>query len=299
MSKRAAIYARVSTDMQRDNFSIPSQIAECIKYADRKKYVVVGGQFVDPETGKDVAADFPGAIPAYVDDYTSRELSRPSLDAILHYLELSGFDVLIVHALDRLARDPYIRQTLEREFTKRGAHVEFVLGAYEETPEGEVRKDLDATFAKWENAKRVERCMRGKRRKAEGGKWVAGIAPYGYKLDPDGKGGLTIFPEQAQIVREVFFMYTEELRSVREIARILTEAGHKPYKGGREWAKTSINHILVNSTYVGYYFFNKYKRTGSRLAYKDREDWIRIECDPIIDLAAFEKVKKRMKHNKV
>ena len=32
MSKRAVIYARISTDMQRDNFSIPLQIAECFKY---------------------------------------------------------------------------------------------------------------------------------------------------------------------------------------------------------------------------------------------------------------------------
>jgi site-specific DNA recombinase len=187
---------------------------------------------------------------------------------------------------------------LEREFSKRGARVEFVLGGYEETPEGEVRKDLDATFAKWENAKRVERCMRGKRRKAEGGKWVAGIAPLGYQLDPDGKGGLTIVPEQAEIVRKIFFMYTEEQYSIREIVRILTEEGYRPYKGGKEWAKTSINHLLVNTTYIGHYFFNKFKRTGPQLVYKDREDWIRIECDPIIDFATFEKAKKRMKHNK-
>lgn len=299
MSRRAVIYARVSTDMQRDNFSIPSQIAECLKYADRKKYSLVGNQFVDPQTGKDVAPDYPNALPAYVDDYTSRELSRPSLDATLLYLEAFGFDVLIVHALDRLARDPYIRQTLEREFNKRGARVEYVLGAYEETPEGEVRKDLDATFAKWENAKRVERCMRGKRRKAEGGKWVAGIASLGYRLDPDGKGGLTIVPEQAEIVQKIFFMYTEERRSIREIARILNDEGYRPYKGGGEWPKTSINRILVNTTYVGYYFFNKFKRTGPALVYKDREDWIRIACDPIVDLATFEKAQRRMKHNKI
>jgi len=299
MSTRAAIYARVSTDMQRDNFSIPSQIAECMKHADRKKYTLVGNQFVSPETGKDVASDFPAAIPAFVDDFTSRELSRPSLDAAIFYLETLGFDILIVHALDRLARDPYIRQTLEREFNKRGARVEYVLGAYEETPEGEVRKDLDATFAKWENAKRVERCMRGKRRKAEGGKWVAGIAPLGYRSDPNAKGGLALVPEQVEIVRKIFYLYTEEQRSIREIVRILTEEGHRPYKGGKEWAKTSINHILVNTTYIGYYFFNKFKRTGSGLAYKDREDWIRIDCDAIIDFATFEKARKRMKHNKV
>ena len=85
-------------------------------------------------------------ILAYVDDLSSRELSRPGLDASLTFLEAVGFDVLIVHALDRLARDPYIRQTLEMEFTRRGAKVEFVLGNYDESPEGEVRKDLDATL---------------------------------------------------------------------------------------------------------------------------------------------------------
>jgi len=180
MSKRAVIYARVSTDMQRENFSIPTQIAECINYANMRNYTILGEQFVDSVTGKDVAAGHPDAIPAYVDDYTSRELSRPSLDASLAYLENYGFDVLIVHAIDRLARDPYIRQTLEREFNSRGARVEFVLGDYDETPEGEVRKDLDATFAKWENAKRVERSLRGKRRKARSGKWIHGMPPYGH-----------------------------------------------------------------------------------------------------------------------
>jgi hypothetical protein len=74
--------------------------------------------------------------------------------------------------------------------------------------------------------------------------------------------------------------------------------GHIPYKNGKGWAKTSINHILVNTTYIGHFFFNKFKRTGSVITYKDRADWIRIECDPIIDLGMFEKVQRRMKHNK-
>ena len=298
MSKRAVIYARVSTDMQRDNFSIPSQISECLKHVNARRYTLIGNQYVDAETGKDVLADTPDAIPAYVDDYTSRELSRPSLDAALYFLEIYGFDVLVVHALDRLARDPYIRQTLEREFNKRGARVEYVLGSYEETPEGEVRKDLDATFAKWENAKRVERCMRGKRRKAESGKWVSGIAPLGYRLNLEGKGGLEIVPEQSEIVREIFAMYTEEQRSIREIVRALDEKGYVTARGNTTWGKTTVNHVLVNTTYIGYYFFNKYKRIGPSLECKDKEEWIRIECDPIIDFATFEKVQRRMKHNK-
>ena len=138
MSKRAAIYARVSTDIQRDNFSIPSQVAECVRLAKKRGYTIVADQYVNPENGYDTPAG-KDAIPAFVDDYSSRELSRPGLDAALLYLEKVGYDVLIVLALDRLARDPYIRQTLEREFTTRGAKVEYVQGSYEETPEGEVR----------------------------------------------------------------------------------------------------------------------------------------------------------------
>ena len=107
------------------------------------------------------------SIPAYVDDYSCREMNRPSLDAALTYLEEVGFEVVVVHSIDRLARDPYIRQTLEMEFFRRSAKVEFALGNYDDSPEGEVRKDMDATFAKWENAKRVEPCNRGKRGKAE------------------------------------------------------------------------------------------------------------------------------------
>ena len=160
-TKRAAIYGRVSTDDQRSNYSIPTQIAACCDYA-RDRYSIVGDHFVDATTGQDAQPDAPGAVRADVDDYSSRDISRPALDAALSFAERVGFDVLIVHALDRLARDPYIRQTLEHEFTAHGVKVEFVLGNDDESAEGEVRKDLDATFGKWENAKRVERSNRAK-----------------------------------------------------------------------------------------------------------------------------------------
>jgi len=297
MSKRAVIYARVSTDVQRDNFSIPSQIAECVNYANSKKYTLLGNQFVNPQTGRDVAPDYPLAIPAYVDDFTSRELSRPSLDATISFLEVYGFDVMIVHALDRLARDPYIRQTLEREFNKRGARVEYVLGGYDESPEGEVRKDLDATFAKWENTKRVERSLRGKHRKAQSGKWVHGMPPYGYTVDLDAMGGLDVIPEQAEVVKRIFQLYTEEHYSIRGIIDILNGDGSIPKKGGQAWAKSSVNHILDNTIYAGYCFFNKTKRIEKRDIVKDRKEWIRIEVTPLIDTTTFEKARLRRKEN--
>jgi len=117
--KRAVIYARVSTDDQRSNYSIPTQIKDCVNYVNHCGYSLVGERFVNTETGQDVMPDEPNTTRAYVDDYTSRELSRPMLDAVFSFAERAGFDVLAIHCLDRLARDPYIRQTLEREFNNR------------------------------------------------------------------------------------------------------------------------------------------------------------------------------------
>lgn len=263
MSERAVIYARVSTDMQRGNYSIPSQVADCLRYVQEQHYLLLGNRFVDPETGLDVEQQA-GAIPAYVDDYTSREISRPSLDAVLAYLEVVGFDVLVVHAVDRLARDPYIRQTLEREIKALGAHVEYVLGAYDETPEGEVRKDLEATFAKWEIAKCVERSNRGKMRKAQKGKFVTGKVSYGYRIDPEAFGGLAVESDEAATIQRIFELYVEEEKSIRDIIKILTREGHEPYTQGGEWATSSVIKILETTNYAGYFFYNKYKREGKK-----------------------------------
>ncbi len=297
MSKRAVIYARVSTDIQRGNYSIPSQVAACLHYAEERSYTLHGNQFVDPETGQDVNR-VDGAIPAYVDDYTSRELSRPSLDAALAFLEAFGFDVLIVHAIDRLARDPYIRQTLEREFQAHGASVEYVLGDYDETPEGEVRKDLDATFAKWENAKRTERCVRGKKRKARSGKFVAGKPPYGYRLDPDSLGGLAIVPEQAEIVERVFDLYVHQHESMRAIVQMLNDERVPAYTKGVQWGKTSVSRMLKRTVYVGHYYFNQYDSKKKKRTLKPKSEWIKIPCTPIVDQETFDLAQDKRAHNK-
>ena len=105
MTKRAIIYARVSTDSQRENYSIPTQLSVCRKYGQQHGYAFVGDSFVDPITGLDTT-ERPDAVPAYVDDYTSRELSRPGLNRALAFLEKVGGDVMLVLAVDRLARDP-------------------------------------------------------------------------------------------------------------------------------------------------------------------------------------------------
>lgn len=298
MSKRAVLYARVSTDIQRDNYSTPSQIAEGIQYSQENVYTIVGNRFVDPENGLDTVRGN-GAVPAYVDDFTSRELSRPGLNAALDFLETYGFDVLVIHSIDRLARDPYIRETLEREFEALGAKVEYVLGNYDDSPEGDVRKDLDATFAKWENAKRVERSNRGKRRKAESGLHIGGgRMAFGYYADKLTPGGLAINEAQALIVRYIFELYAVEGLSLYGITNRLNEEKISNYSGQPNWGISSVTKILKNTIYKGQFFYNKRKREGSRLVLRDRSEWIEVSVLPIVEEWLFEEAQKRFEENR-
>jgi len=296
-SKRAIIYARVSTDDQRKNYSIPTQIAECVSYLDHKGYSLVGDRYVEPETGMD-SNQGNGAIPAYVDDFSSRELNRPSLNSAFSFLETFGADVVIIHSLDRLARDPYIRQTLENEFEALEAHVEFAVGSYDQTPEGEVRKDLDATFAKWENAKRVERCNRGKKGKANRGLFVSGRAPYGYYYDVDELGGLGVNERQAETIRHIFDLFVHERYSIRAIVKNLNNSSDtKPYSGGN-WAKSTIHRLLKNTTYIGKAYYNKHKRENRKLISRDRGEWIEIPVIPILNENLFLEAQRILEHNR-
>jgi site-specific DNA recombinase len=294
---RAVLYPRVSSDIQRGNYSIPSQIKDMVAYARERGYTLVGDRFVDPITGQD-CEKVQGAIPAYVDDYTSTESSRPVLDDCLEFLKAVGFDVLIAHSVDRMARDPYIRQSIELQIASYGARVEYVLGNYDKSPDGEVRKDIDATFAKWENAKRVERSNRGKKRKAEMGKFVSGTSPYGYRIDPEAPSGLTVYEPEANIVQLIFKWYVEDHLPVRQIARELDKMGVTTYHGLTSWAPSTIADMLKSTVYAGYFYYNKHKRDGRKQIKRDKSEWIKIECTPIIPQEVFDATSEMLKNNK-
>jgi len=297
MNKRAIIYGRVSTDDQRGNYSIPTQVAECVKYIHKHGYTLVGGAFVDPDTGYDTVKG-PSSIPAYIDDYTSREISRPSLDASLSYLEEYGFDVVVILSIDRLARDPYIRQTLEREYARRGAKAEYVIGNYDETPEGDVRKDLDATFAKWENSKRLERFNRGKIGKAGKNLFVGGRTPYGYILDKSEFGGVKIDEQQAEVVQLIYRLYIDESFSLHSIVKELEQLCVPTYTGRPKWCKSMVRRILKNTAYIGYVFYNKSKaKHHAPREIRAEEDWIKIQIPPLVTQEMYDLAQARLENN--
>jgi len=82
--RRAAIYARVSTEDQRSNYSLPTQTDHCRAYAAKQGYVVVA---------------------EFQEDFTGTALDRPELDKLRDLARQHESDVLLVPDIERLARD--------------------------------------------------------------------------------------------------------------------------------------------------------------------------------------------------
>jgi len=103
--------------------------------------------------------------------------------------------------------------------------------------------------------------FRGRVAAVKRGCYLAKIPPYGYRKVTIGKDHtLEIIEEQADVVRLVFNLYTQEDRTPYQIACRLNEMGIPAPKGG-EWAKTTIRVMLRNPHYAGYVAFNQRKRT--------------------------------------
>ena len=95
---RVALYARVSTEEQREGQTIDSQVSELERFARDKYWRIVG-------TYKDEA--WSGAL-----------LARPELDRLRDDASKGLFDVVLVNDVDRLARDVshlgIVKRALER-----------------------------------------------------------------------------------------------------------------------------------------------------------------------------------------
>lgn len=187
MNKRAVTYARVSSDDRgKDGRNLSGQLEMCREFAFKKEYQIVA-EMAEDDSGA------PGA---------SFELEK--LGQILEMAKEKSFDILIVRELDRLSRNLAKQLIVEEELKRAGIKIEYVLGEYEETPEGNLMKHVRAVVAEYERMKINERIQRGKRLKVKSGSVMLGLnrPPYGYRVIKSGNAWqLEIIEEEAQIIR--------------------------------------------------------------------------------------------------
>lgn len=239
--KRAAIYARFSTDLQ-DQRSIDDQIALCRDIAKRENLRVV-------RIFKDYAKS--GAT-----------LDRDGVRELREAMIASEYDVLICESLTRLSRDEEDLHGLWKRLDFNSIDVLTVDGKV--TP-------MHVLMMSWFGKEFLRQLgihvHRHHSNFARQGK-IAGTVPYGYKIVEGKPGEPEIDPEQAKIVRRIFKEYVAG-RSPRKIARTLTEEGipcsqHRRDAGDIAWnyqaligGGVSRGGMLLNRLYVGELVWNR------------------------------------------
>ena len=263
---RVAIYARYSTELQRDA-SIEDQIRVCEARAEREGWEVVNRYTDHASTGSN--------------------LMRPGVQMLMQDAMQEGFDLVLAEALDRLSRDQEDIAHIYKRLTFNGIK----LITLSDGEIGELHVGLKGTMGALFLKDLADKTRRGLRGRVENGKSGGGIC-YGYdvahKLDGNGnveRGDRTINPAQASVVERIFKDYVAG-RSPKAIAFALNEEG-VPGPTGRGWTQSTINGnrqrgtgILNNELYVGTLVWNRQRfiknpDTGKRVARLNPSDeWV-------------------------
>ena len=299
----AAIYARVSSERQRQDETIQSQS--------------VGLRELAAARGLLLAEDL-----VFEDEgYSGASLQRPALERLRDRAAEGAFEVLLCHAPDRLARRYAYQVLLLDELARAGVEVCFAKEPERGgTPEDELLRQFQGMIAEYERAQIAERTRRGKLHRARGGSQaVMSAAPYGYryvKKTDHCDAYWQIDEAEAQVVREVFARYVNDGTSIGELARWLTERSIPTRTGKARWDRSSVWAMLRNPAYRGQAAFGKTKtaerhggptrttrqrgeRHGRRLTRTDQsaEKWTFIPVPPLITEQTFELAQARLREN--
>ena len=294
---RAVVYARVSGDDRgKDGRNLAGQLAMGREYVTRNGYTLVA----------ELAEDDRGASGA------SFELEK--LKSILQMARNHEFDVLVVREIDRLSRKLAKQLIVEMELKRHGVRIEYVLGEYPDTPEGNMLKHVRATLAEFEREKIVERSVRGRRLKIQAGHvTICGRAPFGYAPAViDGKNTLAIIESEAMVVRQIYDWYINQKMTFFKIAQKLTQLGvptasdspeRKTVRAKRRaygvWCPTSVQQILSNKVYMGKWQYGKRnnKKTGH---WEDNPDYhlLTVPVPAIVSESIWKLTEEQRKQNK-
>jgi site-specific DNA recombinase len=281
---RAVLYARVSSDdTRKDGRNLAGQLEMGREYAESKGYRIVA----------EMPEDDRGASGA--------EIDLPQLNRIRDMAARQEFDVLIVRELDRLSRNLAKQLIIEEELKGAGVRIEYVLGEYEDSPEGRLNKHIRATIAEYEREKIRERITRGLRNKVKAGSvMVHGNPPYAYRdVAVNGVWRLEIYEPEAEIIRLIFrwYVFGDESRkplALRAIARKLNDMGIPSSKGG-VWHLTVVRSMLSSETYAGVW---RYGKNDNRDRLSDQTQTITVEVDPVVGRDLWEAAQERIEYNK-
>jgi site-specific DNA recombinase len=300
--KTAAIYARVSSDKQKEENTIASQTQALIEFAQHHNYTVPA-EWIFQDEG-----------------YSGTVLVRPGLERLRDLASEGQIEAVLVYSPDRLSRKYAYQIFLMEEFARYGVEVIFIKSPSPTNPEEELLLQFQGMIAEYERAQIIERSRRGKRHRAKNGSVsILSGAPYGYRYVPKSDQSdayYAIIDQEAQVVREIFKLFTEDRLTIGAIARHLSDRGILTRTGKERWDRSVIWALLRNPAYKGTACFGKTERAERKKVTRPlrlkggssprcsanrerpRDEWIEIAVPAIISAETFELAQELLKENK-
>jgi len=301
--RMTALYARVSSEQQREENTIASQTASLIEFAESH----------DLEVPKEWVFEDAG--------YSGATLERPGLERVRDLAAEGQIQVMLAYSPDRLSRKYAYQILLIEEFARHGVETLFVKSPQGGSAEDQLLVQFQGMIAEYERAQILERSRRGKRHRAQSGEVsVMSNAPYGYRYirkTDEAPAAYMIEEAEARVVRRVYEMYTVEGLSIGEIARRLNAASIPTRKQSARWERSVVWGVLRNPAYRGVACFGK-TRISARTRVmrpqrrrgvtapsttagheRPREEWIEIPVPALVTEESFARAQELLHQNKI
>lgn len=254
---KAVLYARVSSEEQRERQSIETQIDFARQQCERE-----GISLLDIYRDEGVS----GTIPFE---------DRPEGKRLLADARQKQFTVVLVYKVDRLGRADVVSHVARHHLETLGVGLRSLTEPFDTaTAQGRFMFSMLVANSAMERENIRERSIAGTNRVVKQGKWAAGRPPYGYRIDADGRLAISENPlpgfsfSEADVVRMIFHWAAEERLPLLAIAAklndmgvptsSLTEGRKRKHRAGTRkaymlgvWQIATVSHILHRTTYTG------------------------------------------------
>ena len=290
--ENAYIYTRVSTLIQVDGFSLEAQEAEIRAFAEARKINIVGKYTDEGKSGKN--AEHRPAFTQMMEDIRSKK---------------DNIRYVLVFKLSRFARNTSDTAKYLQELSSYGIGLLGIKdGIDTSTVTGKMIANIMGAVAEVELENIHEQTLAGRQQKARNGLWNGAQAPFGYFLK-DKK--LMIYPKEAEAVKEIFRLYTEEGQSISYIAKKLNDENIQREQRGNVkisgFTDRTVRIILSNPVYAGMISYGRRhtvkvegKNNETKVVKQDDESKIILVDgvhEPIVSKETFAKAAERLKKN--
>ena len=273
--KFAVSYLRVSTRGQAERgggadegFSIPAQ-REANKRKALSMGAIVGKEFVDR-----------GA--------SAKSADRPELQKMLEYVKENAdrVDYVIVHKVDRLARNRGDDIDIMRVLREYGVQLVSASESIDDTPAGMLLHGIMSSIAEFYSQNLATEVKKGMTEKAQRGGTIS-RAPLGYKnihrVDEKGREERTVIidEERAPLIKLAFEEYATGNWTVEDLAEHLAACGlttrATPHVPSAPIDRKALYKVLANRYYTGVLSFKGVEYPGIHPALVSNETWQQVQ----------------------